>query len=64
MKQYATSAPVSVVLGIPADRTDTTVEVLPAGSRVEAKAADAEFRGAGFTLYATTQHGDITARSL
>jgi hypothetical protein len=109
MKQYATSAPISVVLDIPAghirlvaaDRTDTTVEVLPtnaaksrdikaaeqtevtygdsvlrietavknrvlgpsgsievtvqlpAGSRVEAKAASAEFRGAG-------RLGDVT----
>ncbi|MEV1084876.1 DUF4097 family beta strand repeat-containing protein [Streptomyces sp. NPDC050211] len=110
MKQYATSAPISVVLDIPAghirlvaaDRTDTTVEVLPAnaaksrdikaaeqtevsygdgvlrietaaaknrvlgpsgslevtiqlpaGSRIEAKAADAEFRSAG-------RLGDVT----
>lgn len=56
MKQkFATPTTVRTVLDVPAgrvqfiaaDRTDTTVEVLPAGSRVEAKAAAAEFRVVG-----------------
>jgi hypothetical protein len=119
MKQYATPAPISVILDIPAghirlvaaDRTDTTVEVLPAdaaksrdiktaeqtevsygdgvlrietpaaknrvlgpsgslevtiqlpaGSRIEAKAADAEFHSAGRLGHVTFEGAQGTVK--
>ncbi|MFD0147977.1 hypothetical protein ACWGQ4_03625 [Streptomyces sp. NPDC055721] len=71
MQKFDTPAPVSVVLDIPAgrirtnaaDRTDTTVEVLPldASKSRDVKAADG---APALTIHATTTHGDIFARSL